>query len=37
MVAVALWLVMSASDCGADPNDTERLVCRCAAGLVDWW
>ena len=43
VVAVALWLVMSAIDCEAVPSDTMSntatrlagwLLCRCAGGLV---
>ena len=40
VVPVALWLVMSASDCEAVANGTTRLVglvlCKYAAGLVGW-
>ena len=40
VVVVALWLVMSAIDCEAVPNDTTRLAgllaVHYAAGLVDW-
>ena len=35
-MAVALWLVMSASDCEAVPNDTTRLAV-CAAVLMCCW
>ena len=37
VVAVALWLVMSAGDFEAVPNATTRLAGCCAAGLLDWW
>ena len=36
MVPVALWLVMSASDCEAVPNDTTWLAV-CAAVLMYCW
>ena len=42
MVAVALRLIMSASDCEAVPNDATSNTAGwldgcCAAVLVDWW